>query len=86
MNKIIVHHSAAKYLQRLPKNIQEHIKTTLKQLEINPLEHADVKAMAGEWTGYYRLRIGKFRIIFWYDKKESIVYIDHIGARGDVYK
>jgi len=42
--------------------------------------------MAGEWSGYHRLRIGKYRIIYWFDEKEDIVYVDHIGPRGDVYK
>ena len=25
-------------------------------------------------------------LIFWFDKTEDIVYVDHIGTRGDVYK
>ena len=42
--------------------------------------------MHGEWSGYHRIRLGKLRAIFWYDSKEDIVYVDHIGPRGDVYK
>jgi mRNA interferase RelE/StbE len=30
--------------------------------------------------------VGKLRIIFWFDEKEDVVYVDHIGPRGDVYK
>jgi len=42
--------------------------------------------MAGEWGGYHRIRAGKLRIIYWFDEKGDVVYVDHIGPRGDVYK
>ena len=42
--------------------------------------------MLGKWEGYYRIRIGNVRVIFWIDQQEATIYIDHIGPRGDVYK
>jgi mRNA interferase RelE/StbE len=86
MPKVIVHHNAVKYLKRLPKEVKDQIKEILKQLENDPLNYSDIKQMYGEWAGYYRIRAGKLRIIFWYNSEEDIVYIDHIGPRGDVYK
>jgi len=86
MSNIIVHRYAAKYLKRLPKETKDRIKDILKQLENNPLKHSGIKQMFGEWAGYHRIRVGKLRIIFWFDTKEDIVYVDHIGPRGDVYK
>ncbi len=86
MSNVIVHRHAAKYLKRLPKENKDRIKDILKQLENNPLKHSGIKQMFGEWAGYHRIRVGKLRIIFWFDTKEDIVYVDHIGPRGDVYK
>ena len=86
MSKVIVHRHAAKYLQRLPKEIKERIKGILKELEENPLEQPGVKHMVGDWAGYHRMRVGKMRIIFWFDDTEDVVYVDYIGPRGDVYK
>ena len=86
MSKVIVHRNAAKYLQRLPQVTKIRIKEILKQLESNPLNYPGIKQMYGEWSGYQRIRSGKLRIIFWYDSNEDVVYIDHIGPRGDVYK
>ena len=86
MSKVIVHRHAAKYLQHLPAETKQRVKNSLKQLEQNPLDPPGVKHMVGEWAGYHRIRIGKLRIIYWFDKKEDIVYVDHIGPRGDVYK
>ena len=86
MSKIVVHRNAAKYLKRLPEESRTRIKELLKQLEQNPLDQPGVKRMLGEWAGYHRLRAGKFRVVFWFDKRDDIVYVDHIGARGDIYK
>jgi mRNA interferase RelE/StbE len=86
MSKLIVHRQAVKYLQRLPHDTKERIKNILNQLGQDPLKYPDLKHMVGEWAGYKRIRVGKFRIIFWFDEKEDIVYVDYIGARGDVYK
>jgi len=86
MSRIIVHRRAARYLRKLPKSYKERIKKTLRQLENHPLEFPNIRQMLGEWAGYHRIRIGDIRVIFWFDESEDIVYIDHIGHRGDVYK
>ncbi|MDY6970294.1 MAG: type II toxin-antitoxin system RelE/ParE family toxin [Spirochaetota bacterium] len=86
MSRVIVHRRAFKYIQKLPKEHKERIKEILKKLEINPMEFRDIRPMYGEWTGYYRIRVGNIRIIFWFDNLEDIVYIDHIGPRGNIYK
>lgn len=86
MSKVIVHRQAANYLQRLPKTTKQRIRTLLKELEQNPLEHPHTKRMLGEWAGYNRIRSGNLRIIYWFNEKEDVVYVDHIGPRGDIYK
>ena len=86
MSRIILHRHAVKYYKRLPKEISDRIKKILKKLENKPLDQPGIQQMYGEWIGYHRIRAGKLRIIFWYDQKEDIVYVDHIGPRGDVYK
>jgi mRNA interferase RelE/StbE len=86
MSKVVVHHNAAKYLKRLPEESRSRIKALLRGLEQSPRDQPGVKPMLGEWIGYHRVRAGKFRIVFWFDEKEDIVYVDHIGPRGDIYK
>jgi mRNA interferase RelE/StbE len=44
----------------------------------------DVKALTGDWRGYYRLRIGPYRVIFRLGSESiSILRVRH---RSDVYK
>ena len=49
MSKIIVHRHAAKYLQRLPQEHKERVKTILRQFADNPLGYPGVRHMVGEW-------------------------------------
>ncbi len=44
----------------------------------------DIKALSGEWNGYFRLRVGDFRVIFQAAPDEiTIVRVRH---RSDVYR
>jgi mRNA interferase RelE/StbE len=45
-----------------------------------------VKPMAGEWKGFFRLRHGDLRVIYFLDRANDTIVIAHVGPRGDVYK
>ena len=82
--KIKIHKRVEKYLSKLPENTKSNIIHHLKKLESGKWDLLDIKNMQGEWTGYKRFRIGNLRVIF--EVKDNIIFIDYIGARGDVYK
>lgn len=84
--RVVVHRRAARYLQRLPTQEKNRIVTALQELAGDPLKRPGVKAMLGRWSGYHRLRVGGTRIIFTVVAEKEVVYVDHIGPRGDVYK
>ena len=46
----------------------------------------DVTKMVGVWEGFYRIRLGGLRIILLIDYERHVIFIEHIGPRGDVYK
>ena len=86
MYAVVVHKRAARYLKKLPQGQQTKIKHVLSQMKSQPLGLPAIKNMVGDWAGYHRVRVGNIRIIFWIDEPKNIVYVDHIGPRGDVYK
>ena len=86
MSNVVIHHRAAKYVRKLPNPQKSRIKQLLKQLKTEPFLHPQVKQMVGDWAGYYRIRLGDIRVIFWYEEDTDTVYVDYIGARGDIYK
>ncbi|MGL4378446.1 MAG: type II toxin-antitoxin system RelE family toxin [Microcoleaceae cyanobacterium] len=60
--------------------------TFIEEQGIIPFMELDIKNMRGNWEGFYRLRIGKLRIVFRVDFDSDEIEIYTIGSRGDVYK
>ena len=44
-----------------------------------------VKRLSGAWTGYYRVRSGRIRIIFSFDAEKQRAFVEVVDYRGDVY-
>jgi mRNA interferase RelE/StbE len=60
--------------------------TSVEEQSIIPFTELDIKQMRGEWEGFYRLRIGKVRVLFTVDMSSGDIEVYSIGNRGDVYK
>jgi mRNA interferase RelE/StbE len=86
MPKLLVHSRAARYIKRMDARIKAQLISKLEDLAKNPATSPNVKPMAGEWAGYFRLRHGDLRIIYLYDQARDTIIIAHVGPRGDVYK
>ena len=78
---------ALKFLARLEKRSVERIRSAITGLTYKP-PVGDIKPMQGDRSGYNRLRVGSWRIIYRYglENELEILFIVDIGNRGDVYK
>ena len=79
---------AEKYYHRLPDKTRKEVRDELLKLSTLDvvLSRPDVKPLLGKLKGFYRLRVGKYRVIFGLLKKEGIIAVVNIHPRGDVYK
>ena len=74
---------ALKFISAADRITQQRIKDGIDGLlEIPP--KGDIKAMQGQPVGTYRLRVGKYRIV--YEVISNTLRILNIGSRGDIYK
>ena len=82
----ITHYKQARnYLARLPFKIKSRIVNKLHEIKENPDDPTlDVDKLKGE-SGY-RLRVGRYRIIYTRYKDQLISEVVRISARGDIYK
>jgi mRNA interferase RelE/StbE len=76
---IIYHREAAHVLDRIDKATKRRIMQAIAQLP-----NGDIKPLKGA-RGYFRLRVGDWRILFSYPDSKTIFIVD-IGSRGDIYK
>lgn len=85
--KIEYSKKAVKYINKLDKQTKQRIKVGIEGLT-DTVPKGDIKTLQGYSDGRKRLRIGKYRIIYNYNKNKEIVIlcIMNIDTRGDVYK
>jgi len=72
-------------LSRIHEKLNQLV-ITVEQQSIIPFTELDIKQMKGEWEGFYRLRVGKVRLIFTVDITSGDVEVYAIGSRCDIYK
>jgi mRNA interferase RelE/StbE len=75
------------YLKNAVKALEIYDKQTQKRIveAIESIPQGDIKKMQGKrFPPLFRLRVGKYRIIYHFDNDEII--IAKIDTRGDVYK
>lgn len=78
---------AIKYLKKLDRSTSQRLLNSLETLEIteNPLLHQGVRPLIGKLKGFYRLRVGDFRIIFELDRQNKRIGVHVIAPRGNAY-
>lgn len=87
MYSLKIHKKVVKFLQSRNTSERRLIKQKLTLLKEDPYSHQelDIKKLKGN-TDAFRLRTGKFRIIYQILNKELVILVISAGTRGDVYK
>jgi len=81
--KIEIRKSAVKELNRLPKKDLKQVVNRIKMLADNPRQPASKKLCADE---KYRIRQGKYRILYEIEDRILIVYVIKVAHRTEVYR
>lgn len=80
--QILLEKPAAKFISRLPKNDKERVVRAIERLPFD----GDIKQLRGQKSkGFFRLRVGDYRIIYTVDSGRLIVRIVDGGNRGQIY-
>ncbi|MCC6124416.1 MAG: type II toxin-antitoxin system RelE/ParE family toxin [Pirellulales bacterium] len=58
----------------------------LRLLEIDPLRHPNIKPLIGPLKGFFRFRIGDYRVVYRIDSKNKTVYVVRIVHRKEAYE
>ena len=74
---------ATKQLKGVPADKQKLLRRRLHEMQEDPLQ-GDVKPLKGkEWHGWYRKRVGRYRLIFTLDRPGRIVEVAAILIRDE---
>ena len=78
--EITLSKKAAKYIEKQDVKVREILKKAILLLP-----KGDVKPFYNHDLVTHRLRVGDFRVLFYY-KESGGLHIDRVGSRGDIYK
>lgn len=73
---------AQQQLDKLEKNVQERVLSTLERIRVRPYEF--VKKLTG--YPYYRLRVGDYRVILDIHNDQLLIIVIEVGHRKNIYK
>jgi mRNA interferase RelE/StbE len=48
-------------------------------------EQITPQSLTADFTGFYKLRVGDYRVIYEFDPEERILLIDQVGHRREIY-
>jgi mRNA interferase RelE/StbE len=86
MYEVRLHPDAEKIYVNADNPLARKICRCLQQLEQTPRSHPNIKALKGELGGYYRYRIGDYRVIYSVEDELVQVLVVTIAHRGEVYE
>ncbi len=82
MYEIFFTKTAEQQLKKLPKNIKNEIGSALERIKIRPFSY--IKKLRN--SRYYKLRVGRYRIILDANPIKLIILVIEIGHRSEIYK
>ena len=81
--KITFKKSVKKDIKRIPPSDYQQIKEFLQSITDNPRKTG--KLLKGSWAGFWRYRMGNYRIIVHIQNEEFIILVVRIATRGKAY-
>ena len=82
MYRVKVHRDVEKFLRRIPKSDAERIREKILSLK-DPFSSKLAKVKGEE--GVFRLRAGRYRILFFIDEEQKVVVVSKVDKRERVY-
>jgi mRNA interferase RelE/StbE len=71
-------------LDNLDQVVRLRILNKIQWLSVN-FEQITPLSLTGQWSGFYKLRVGDYRVIYELDIEEQLIIIIRIGHRRDIY-
>jgi len=82
MYKIVFREDAEKQFLKLEKELQKRIIKTLEKIRFRP--YSFIERLVG--LPYYKIKVGKYRVLLDIKHQEMILFIMKVGHRKDIYK
>jgi mRNA interferase RelE/StbE len=76
---------AAAFLATADLPLARKLARCFRNLEIEPRRHNNIKRLSGPLAGFFRYRVGDWRVVYDIDDDQRRVRVHVIAHRSDVY-
>jgi mRNA interferase RelE/StbE len=83
---VIIGIDAQEFFESSSASLQKKLDRCFERLKIDPRNYPNIKPLKGELSGYYRYRVGDYRVIYQIDDVLNQVTIILIEHRSRVYE
>ena len=77
---------AEKALAKLGSNAAIRIARTLREVALLPDPRVRGEALTGNLAGYWRYRVGDWRVIVRFEDGRLVIFVIEVGHRREVYR
>lgn len=71
-------------LEKLTKAVCERIVNKINWLAEN-FDEITPQPLTADLAGFFKLRVGDYRVIYEFDSERRIIFIDRVGHRKEIY-
>ncbi len=71
-------------LEKLTQAVRERIINKINWLTEN-FDQITPQALTADLSGFFKLRVGDYRVIYEFNREEKIIFIDRVSHRREVY-
>jgi len=84
--QVTLSQDAASFFESSDAKLQKRLDRAFAQLALSPYQHPNIKALKGSLSGYYRYRVGDYRIVYMIEEKVTRVCVITIAHRSQIYR
>jgi mRNA interferase RelE/StbE len=85
MYKLVFSSEGKKSIASLDKDIAQRVLDKLKWL-IQDIDNIPLIPLSRNLSGFYKLRVGDWRVIYDVNHKENVVTVHKVGHRKEIYR
>ena len=86
MYRVVLSKTAAHFFETAQVSLQKRMDRCFDQLKVEPRYHPQIRPLRGKFAGYYRYRVGDYRIVYRIEEPKRDVIIALIAHRREIYK
>ncbi|MCP4418573.1 MAG: type II toxin-antitoxin system RelE/ParE family toxin [Chloroflexi bacterium] len=77
---------ARRFYEKAEKPLARKLNRCFDKLAQNPYAHPNTKRLQGKFAGYFRYRVGDWRVVYEVNENEAVVIVLIIAHRRNVYR